>query len=80
MRRKNRNQFIPFSHEELELKNALVEKARELKNKPEFESKLASAMIYASMTEYLAEHLLENLRFFAYRSTYIHYAGIIIYR
>ena len=76
-KKKIRNSFVPFTHEELELKNALVEKARDLKNKKKLESQLASAMIYASIAEYLAEHLLENLRFFVYRSTYIDYAGIM---
>lgn len=77
MNKKKKNLFVPFTHDELELKNALVQMARNLKNRDEFESKLASAMIYASVAEYLASHLLENLRYFSYKSMYVNYAGIL---
>lgn len=73
----NTGPFVPFSHENLELKNALVSQARSLRQDEKTESQLASAMIYVSISEYLAEHLLENLKYFIYRSTYIDFAGIL---
>lgn len=73
----NDTEFTPFTHEELELKNALLSEARELKDKERFSERLASAMIYASIVEYLGEHLLVNLRYLVYRTTYTEFAGII---
>ncbi len=70
-------QFIPFSHEDIELKNALVGKARELRSSEDLGAQLSSALIYASITEYLAENLLANLRYLVYRSSYVDFAGII---
>jgi hypothetical protein len=70
-------QFVPFSHEDLELKNALVGNARELRSSEGIGAQLSSALIYASITEYLAENLLANLRFLVYRSSYVNFAGIV---
>ena len=62
--------FIPFTHQDLELKNGLLQYGRDLKAKTGFENQLASAFIYASFAEYLGDNLLENLRYFVYKGSY----------
>ncbi len=74
---KKDDKFVPFIHENLELKNQLIEWARSLKNKLEPEAQLASVMIYANFTEYLAEHLLETMRYIIYQGSYNQFAGIV---
>lgn len=69
--------FTPFTHDDLELKKELINYARGLAHKSGFENGLASALIYSSFAEYLAEHLLKNLKHFAYQGTYSLYAGVI---
>lgn len=70
---KKDQQFKFFIHENLELKKQLLEIARSKRtNEP-----LASALIYASIAEYLAENLLENLRNLVYRASYEQFAGIL---
>jgi len=69
--------FKPLSHDNLEVKQWLLKVARDLMNKQGFENGLAASMIYSSFTEYLAENLLRNLRYFTYQGTYNQYAGII---
>lgn len=72
-----KNNFHLFTHEEIEVKNALLNESRNLSKNEQFGSRLASAMIYVSLTEYLAQHLLENLSYLVYKSTYIDYAAIL---
>lgn len=74
---KPRKIFIPFTHQDLELKNGLLQYGRDLKAKSGFENQLASAFIYASFTEYLGDNLLENLRYFIYKGSYNQFAGIL---
>jgi hypothetical protein len=52
----------PFFHEEIEVKKKFLELAREFKNSDELEKELASAMLYANMSEYLAYNLIESLK------------------
>ena len=75
--KKPKKNFLPFTHQDLELKNGLLQYARDLRAKQGFENQLASGFIYASFTEYLGDHLLENLKFFIYKGTYNQYAGIL---
>jgi|SRR5579871_4426392 len=78
MAKKERNKiFVPFSHENLELKNELIQYARKYSNDQKLEAILSSAFIYASLAEYLANSLLINLRYFAYQGNYVQYAGIL---
>lgn len=70
--------FQPFTHDNLDLKNELVGLARNLKTKSDSESHLVAVFIYISITEYLATHLLENLRHFVYKGNYYQYAGILL--
>lgn len=72
-----KKQFKPFTHDDLELKNELINYARSIKDKKEVETRLASAMIYSNFAEYMAGHLLENLRHLMYQSTYRDFAGIL---
>lgn len=69
--------FLPFIHEDLETKDNLLGLARSLKNKDGIENSLSSTMIYASLTEYLAQHLLQNLRYLAYRATYLRLSAVV---
>lgn len=69
--------FVPLSHEYLELKNGLINYARELKKKTGFENQLASTFIYVSFAEYIASNLLENLRHFVHTGSYNQFAGIL---
>lgn len=70
-------EFLPFIYEDLETKNNLIALARELKDKDGIENSLSSTMIYASLTEYLAQHLLQNLRYLTYRATYLRLNAIV---
>ncbi len=76
-KKKPKKIFLPFTHQDLELKNGLLQYARDLKAQVGFENQLASGFIYASFTEYLGDHLLENLRYFIHKGTYNQYAGIL---
>lgn len=49
-----------WSHEDLELKRWMLQFARDLAAKDGFENGLAAAMIYSSISEYLAENLLKT--------------------
>lgn len=69
--------FLPFTHQDLEIKNGLLQYARDLKGKLGFENQLASAFIYTSFTEYLGDNLLENLRYFVHKGSYNQFAGIL---
>lgn len=69
--------FKPFDHKNLELKNALINYARELKDKEGFENHLAATFIYANFAEYLAGNLIEHLRYFVYYGSYNQFAGIL---
>lgn len=69
--------FLPFTHQDLELKNELINYARDLKAKQGFENQLAAVFIYASFTEYLGNHLLDNLRYFVHKGSYNQFAGIL---
>src|SRR3989339_659624 len=71
------SKFIPWSHENLELKNELLNMARQMRLKTEFENQLAATFIYISFVEYLANNLLGNLRYYTYIGSYTQYAGII---
>jgi len=69
--------FLPFIYEDLDTKNNLIALARGLKDKNGIENSLSSTLIYASLTEYLAQHLLQNLRYLAYRATYLRLNAIV---
>jgi hypothetical protein len=75
--KKSAGKFIPFTHDDLELKNQLIGYARLLADKTDAEAHLACAMIYASFAEYVAGHLLDSLRHLVYQTTYNQYAGIL---
>lgn len=72
-----KKKFKPFEHDDLELKNALIDYARGISSKTEVEAVLACAMIYASFAEYIAGHLLDNLRHLVYQTTYRDFAAIV---
>lgn len=74
-----KKKFVPFSHDNLELKNELIDYARQLRNKVEFENQLASSFIYASFAEYLAKNLVDNLNYFIYWASYNYFGGIIFF-
>lgn len=76
--KKDNKVFVPLTHEDVDTKNSLLNTARELASKEGIENVISSTMIYAGMTEYLAQHLLSNLRYFAYDTTHAN-SGAIMY-
>lgn len=72
-----RNKFTPLEHQDLEFKHNLINLAKSLRAKEGFENQLASAFIYVSFAEYIADHLLETLRYFIYDNSYKNFGGII---
>lgn len=82
-KKKQNEKFVPFHHEHLDIKQELLQMARNIKT-PEQEQTttniqidLASVLIYSNMTEYLAENLLESLNYHVKKSTYKEFAGIL---
>jgi len=75
--KQEKKKFIPLAHEHLELKNGLINYARELRKKGGLENQLALTFIYVSFAEYLANNLLENLRHFIHTGSYNQFAGIL---
>lgn len=72
--------FHPFTHENLDIKNELLNLARKARASGEerkLENDLASILLYSSIAEYLAENLFENLTYFVKTSTYNNFAGIL---
>ena len=72
--------FQPFIHENLQIKNELLEMARKARNatsEKKLEDALASILIYSNIAEYLAEYLFQHLNYFVKESTYKDFAGIL---
>lgn len=76
-----KKKFQPFTHENLDIKNELLQMARNARpvsgQERKLENDLASVLIYSNIAEYLAENLLENLNHFVRESTYRDFAGIL---
>ena len=70
--------FQPFFHENLDIKNELLQLARNAKTgEKKLETDLASVLIYSNIAEYLAEHLLSTLNHFIHQVSYTNYAAIL---
>lgn len=69
--------FMPFIHDNLELKNALIDLARKLKGDGGFSNQISSAFIYINFVEYLAGNLLDHLCHIVHHGTYNQFAGIL---
>jgi uncharacterized protein with HEPN domain len=72
--------FQPFIHDNLQIKNELLEMARKARNvtsEKKLEDALASILIYSNIAEYLAEYLFQHLNYFVRESTYKDFAGIL---
>lgn len=79
-KKKTTDNFQPFTHANIEIKNellALARKAKSLGQQAEVENYLASVLIYSSLAEYLAENLLTNLTHFIRTSSYNSFGGIL---
>ncbi len=68
---------VPFDHDNLDIKNNLLNLARQSWDSGDFEKKLASLIIFASFAEYLAEHLLDTVRYAVERASYQSYGAVI---
>lgn len=81
MAKKNKHMvFQPFTHDDLEIKNELLNLARQSRldnSERKLEYNLASVLIYSSIAEYIAENLLQNLTHFVKIGTYNNFAGIL---
>ncbi len=78
--KKEKKKFQPFTHENLDIKNELLQLARNARvqgQERKLENDLASVLIYSNIAEYLSENLLENLSHFVQQSTYKDFAGIL---
>jgi uncharacterized protein with HEPN domain len=69
--------FVFLGHDNQDLKNQLLNYSRELRKKQGFENQLAATFIHVSFAEYLANNLVENLRYLMHQGTYNQYAGIL---
>lgn len=75
--------FIPFIHDELQIKQELLQIARnniEGDNKETYlsiQKDLSSVLIYSNMTEYLAHHLLDSLNYYLRSNTYKNFSAIL---
>ncbi len=80
-KKSEKKKFQPFTHENLDIKNELLQMARNARpasgQERKLENDLASVLIYSNIAEYLAENLLENLNHFVRESTYKDFAGIL---
>jgi len=73
-----KKKFQPFTHDHLDIKNELLQLARNAKTtEKKLENDLASVLIYSNIAEYLAENLLENLNHFIHEVSYKNYAAIL---
>lgn len=76
-KQKSKTTFRPFVHDNLELKNELVELARNIIDDESLEKRLAAILIYWNIAEYLAENLLDNLNHIIRESSYKSFAWIL---
>lgn len=76
-RQKKKATFKPFEHDNLELKNELVELARNIISDESLEKRLAAILIYWNIAEYLAENLLDNLNHIIRENSYKSFAWIL---
>ena len=71
-------QFIPFVHENFEFKKNLIQAARD-QDKTALPGLLSATLIYVNTVDYLAYHILENLRMIVYLTTYNELGAIVFY-
>ncbi|MBP9751478.1 MAG: hypothetical protein KBD19_01280 [Candidatus Moranbacteria bacterium] len=72
-----KKKFQPFVHDNLDIKNELLQLARKARESKSIENDLASVLIYSNIAEYLAEHLLDTLSHLVYKSSYNSFGGIL---
>lgn len=69
--------FQPFIHDNLDLKNELVQLARWAIDDESVEKRLSAVLIYSNIAEYLVEHLLDSLNHCIYENSYKNFGGIL---
>lgn len=72
------SQFIPFLHDNFEFKQNLIKLARE-QDKGDIGGILTATLIYVNTVDYLASHVLENLRKIVYLTTYTEHNAKLFY-
>lgn len=70
-------EYIPFEHDNVNYINGLIAFAREKGKSKETENIIASSVIYANLVEYLASHLLKNMRHMMYLLSYFQMNGVL---
>lgn len=75
----NKNTWIPFSHDNLEYKQRVLQIAREQKLN-EVSGALTATLIYVNAVDYVASHLLENLRVITYLILHNETNGAFFYK
>ncbi|EKD43245.1 MAG: hypothetical protein ACD_72C00396G0006 [uncultured bacterium] len=72
------NNFQPFQHDKQESKNQLINFAR-TQDVSKVEGVFTATLIYTNLVDYLAKHLLENLRKMVCIDTYKRFGGVFYY-
>lgn len=74
--------FVPLHHINVSLKDEILAVARKLKKEADedYEKLFGASLIYASLSEYLTENLLHNLRYFLYKASHDAYSSIVYYK
>ncbi len=75
---KNIQNYIPFSHENLEFKNNIINTARN-QDKTKVEGIFTAVLIYTNLVDYLSKNLLENLNKMISISSFKKFGGVIYY-
>lgn len=68
----------PFVHFELEVKQKFLEVARECSQDKDVARRLAGALLYANLAEYLAEHLLNGLKDITREATREYFNAVVV--
>lgn len=70
-------EYIPFEHENANYINSLIAFARDQRKKGTTESALATTVVYANLVEYLAGHLVTNIKHMIHLLSYFSMKGVL---
>ena len=70
-------EYIPFEHDNLDLKNRLIQFARDQAKTNKPEGIMAAALIYGNVTDYIASNLIKTFRELIYWTSYYQFSGTL---
>ncbi len=73
--KKNISNYVPFEHENLDYKKKILEVARDQDNS--LQGVLTSTLIFINAIDYIASHLLENLKIINHLITHREMGGVV---